>query len=357
MKIRIIILFPFTLIYRIVLLIRSCLFKCKVLKSESFSIPIIGVGNLSAGGTGKTPHTAYIAELLSSNGIKTAILSRGYKRQTKGYIEAKEGACVEDLGDEPLQYFHHFGNRVLVCVCEKRRIGIRSIQKDHPDIQAIVLDDSFQHRYVKPGLNVLLSDYHHLYYKDHLLPGGMLREPRKEAKRADCIVVSKCPKILSPIIIRDIEEHIKPKNHQQIFYSYLEYLQPKKLFDDGPEIPEKFSFFTVFMLAGVANPYPLEKKLRSICEDFHPYTFSDHHQFTLPEISKLREDFVNHLTGNKAIITTEKDAQRLRNDKLKEILLDLPVFYYPIQVAFHEKGPLTFEQKILDYAKSHQTNS
>lgn len=333
------------------------MFKYNFFKTESFPIPIIGVGNLSAGGTGKTPHTTFIAELLIANGMKTAILSRGYKRKTKGYLEASEGLGVNDLGDEPMQYYKHFGSQVLVCVCEKRRNGIHNILEKHSEIKAIVLDDSFQHRYVQPGLNILLSDYHHPFYKDHLLPGGMLREPRKAAKRADCIVISKCPKVLSPILIRDIEEQIRPAKHQQIFYSYLEYLEPKKLFENGPELPEKFTFYTAFMLAGIANPYPLEEKLRQICVEFHKYIFPDHHQFTTNEIEKIREDFKNHLTGNKAIITTEKDAQRLRNEKLKEILLDLPVFYFPIQVAFHNKGTNTFEQKILDYAKSHQTNS
>ena len=214
-------LLPISLIYSFVLFLRHKLYDWHILKSKSFDIPNICVGNLNLGGTGKTPHIEYLVRLLSEK-YRIAVLSRGYGRKTKGYVLANDSHNHYDIGDEPMQYFKKF-NDIKVAVDENRCKGIEKLLKENQPPQIILLDDAYQHRKIKPGLNILLTDYYNLYSNDHLVPAGNLRDIRKAAKRADIIVVSKSPNVLTPYYKKDVEDSLKPLPHQKIFYSYIEY--------------------------------------------------------------------------------------------------------------------------------------
>lgn len=214
-------LLPFAYLYGLLMLIRGKLFDWKILPSESFPISVISVGNLSYGGTGKTPLVEYIIRLLQ-NEMKLATLSRGYKRNTRGFVLANKDSTYEEIGDEPLQYKTKFSN-IEVAVHEKRRKGIRQLLKLFPDLKLVLLDDAYQHRYVKPGLSILLTDFHKLYIKDFPMPAGTLREFRSAAKRADIIIVTKTTSVLSPITRRRITSLIKPRVDQQLLFSYIRY--------------------------------------------------------------------------------------------------------------------------------------
>ena len=222
-----IILFPVACLYGFVVGIRNKLFDWKLLPSKSFNIPVISIGNLSTGGTGKTPHTEYLAALLKEK-YKVAILSRGYRRKTRGFIMVTPELTQLDIGDEPMQYMKKFPD-VVIAVDEDRKRGIAKILASKPDTEVILLDDAFQHRYVKPGKSIILTDYHHLFVNDYLLPSGMLRERIKGARRADLIVVTKTPKVFSPITRRNLVKELNPERHQQLFYSHVAYESPVPL--------------------------------------------------------------------------------------------------------------------------------
>ncbi|MEX2379763.1 MAG: tetraacyldisaccharide 4'-kinase, partial [Vicingaceae bacterium] len=222
-----ILLLPFTLIYSIAVRLRNFFYDIGLLKSSEFNFPLIVVGNLTVGGTGKTPHTEFIVKTLK-NDYLTAVLSRGYGRKSKGYKLADSGDSPESIGDEPYQIFTKH-QEILVAVDEKRKRGIEKLRALPSAPQVVVMDDAFQHRQVKAGLNILLTDYSNLYINDILLPSGRLREPKSAAKRADIIVITKSPSVLSPLEIRRITESLKPKAYQKVFFSYIDYQNLKPL--------------------------------------------------------------------------------------------------------------------------------
>ena len=264
-------LLPFSLLYGMVMLVRNMLFDLGVIPSEKFSIPVISVGNLSMGGTGKTPHIEYLIRLLYGNYF-VATLSRGYKRESKGFILANKESNVNDIGDEPLQYLRKF-EQVKVAVDEKRVRGIHYLMEKFPGIDVILLDDAYQHRYVKPGLSILLTDYRHLYINDHMVPSGTLREFTIGANRADIIIITKTPKIFSPITRRRILEDLHPKPFQKVFFSYLTYPEPIPVFDDSSLVfPSKLSFILLF--TGIANNYPLVEHLERFTSEIKTLHFS-----------------------------------------------------------------------------------
>lgn len=340
------------MLYGLLVGIRNLLFDKGLLRSVNHPLPLIVVGNITTGGTGKTPHVEYLIRLLSNKGI-VATLSRGYGRKTKGYKLATTSCFSEDIGDEPMQYVSKFQD-ILVAVDEDRNNGIANLLKENNPPEIIILDDAFQHRYVKPGLSILLTDFYHPHTNDYLLPSGKLREPISSASRADVIVISKCPLILSPIVKRHLIEEMKPKPQQKIFFSYYRYSEFISLSPSFPNFPEDdLSYILVF--AGIANPYPIQEYLIKMAMDVEILPFRDHHPYTVKDIESIRKKFEDHYARKKVIITTEKDAMRLKGSDLMKIIVDLPVFYLPIEVKFHDTEE-SFDNTILNYVERSKTN-
>lgn len=354
MRILLFLLYPFALLYGFVMFARNKFYDWGFLKSASFDIPVISVGNLTVGGTGKTPHVEYLIRLLSPK-FKTATLSRGYGRKTSGFRVVGLKTPVLEVGDEPVQYRQKFKN-LLVAVDENRVHGIKNIRQNNPEIQAILLDDAFQHRAVKPGLSILLTDFHNLYTDDYPLPVGKLREFRSAAKRADIIIVTKNPKILSPITVRQINEALKPKPHQQLYFSYIKYgdLTPMQR-NSSASLPEKISSALVF--AGIANMYPLIEHVKLMINTVEVLEFGDHHNYTNHDLQKIKDKFEDIFTRNKIIITTEKDAMRLGFPEAPAILADLPVFFIPIEIKIHREFREAFNDQIEEYVRKNSGNS
>jgi len=348
-----VLLLPFACLYGLIMAFRGKLFDWKILPSESFPLAVISVGNLSYGGTGKTPMVEYLIRLLSES-YNVSTLSRGYKRKTRGFVLASESSTFEEIGDEPLQYKTKFEN-VEVAVHEKRRFGIRKLIRNFPDLDVVLLDDAYQHRFVKPGLSILLTDFHKLYVNDYPLPAGTLREFRCASKRADIIIVTKTPGVLSPITRRRITGMIKPRLHQQLLFSYISYGNPTPLYQKNEELLKK-RYNTILLFSGIANSYPLQEHLQSMCHELQVMDFMDHHKYTLQDLEKIKENFDNLFTRNKAIFTTEKDAQRLDKSALQEVIKKLPVFYIPIKFKFHNGDNIIFDDQIREYVEKDTGN-
>ena len=332
--------------------IRHWMFNVNILKSKSFPMPIIGVGNLSLGGTGKTPMVEYLIRLLSDN-YKLAVLSRGYSRDTKGYLTANHYSKHTDIGDEPMQYHNKFKHNLTVAVSENRRKGIKNLMHDDYNLDIILLDDSFQHRYVKPGISILLTDFHSLYMEDYLIPAGTLRDVVSQAKRADIIIVTKTYKVLSPITRRRIQSILKPKAHQQLFFSYLEYGK-LTIFPGFKHITTSKNINTIVLFCGIANSYPLQEYLRDMCMELLVIDFPDHHTYSKKDLQLVTKTFKDEFTQNKIIITTEKDAMRLIKSEYICELNKLPVFYIPIEVKLHGDDKENFSNQIKKYVKENK---
>jgi tetraacyldisaccharide 4'-kinase len=350
-----ILLYPVSLIYGSIVWIRNKLYDWGVFTSKEFAIPTISVGNLSMGGTGKTPHVEYLIDLLKDQ-YNIATLSRGYKRKTTGFKIADKNTSFLDIGDEPAQYaFKH--RDIIVAVDEKRSEGISKLTQQNLDLDIIILDDAFQHRQVKPGINILITDANALYINDYPIPCGRLREFRCGANRADIIIVSKTSNILSPIDKRRIEEELKPRPYQKVFFTYLEYgtLTPVNQTAKNTNLnPEEI---TVLLLTGIANPSPLLYKLKRNFKEVHHLPFPDHHIFSEKDVQKIKQTF-NHLYGNnKIIITTEKDLMRLSLPEIISNFEEIPLFYQPIKVAFHGKDQQEFNEEIIKYVTANSRNS
>lgn len=343
-------LLPISLIYYFVLFIRHKFFDWDIIKSRSYKFPIIGVGNLALGGTGKTPHTEYLIHLLSKE-FKIAVLSRGYGRKTKGFILANKNMSHTEIGDEPLQYLHKF-NDIEVAVDKNRCEGVEKLmQSDNPP-QVILLDDAFQHRKIKPGYNILVTDYHKLYKKDLLFPAGNLRDIKRAAERADAIIISKSPSTLSPYQIKYIENIIKPLPHQKIFYSYIKFQDFSPLSKKSRDYDVNKSK-TILLFCGIANLYHLEDYLKRKYNTVSIIRFSDHHNFTEKDIDHIIEKYNSLIGKNKIIITTEKDAMRLINSSYLYKFDDIPLFTIPIKMKFHSKNKIDFNHEILNYVRKN----
>ncbi len=354
MRILLFLLYPFALLYGFVMFVRNKCYDWGFFKSASFDLPVISVGNLSVGGTGKTPHIEYLIRLLSPK-FRIATLSRGYGRKTSGFRVVSAKSSVNEVGDEPVQFRQKFKN-LLVAVDEKRVHGISQIRQDNPEIQAILLDDAFQHRAIKPGLSILLTDFHNLYSDDYPLPVGKLREFRSAANRADIIIVTKNPKILSPITVRRINGVLNPKPHQQLYFSYIKYGELTPVQPNSPNnLPEKISSALVF--AGVANMYPLIEHVKLMINTVEVLEFGDHHNYSHRDLEKIRNTYEDIFSRNKIIITTEKDAMRLGYPQVPSILADLPVFFIPIEIKIHREFRQAFNDQIEEYVRKNSGNS
>lgn len=346
-------LYPFSLVYGLIMQVRNLMFDLKILPSEKFPLPVISVGNLSYGGTGKTPHVEYLLRLLLPQ-FKSATLSRGYGRKGNDFRLAEKGSTVIDIGDEPMQFFRKF-EHVRVAVDGKRRRGIKRLLNRFPLLDAILLDDAFQHRYVKPGLSILLTDYHRLYSEDFVLPSGTLREFRSNARRADIIVVTKTPRIFSPITRRRILEGLSPAKHQRVYFSYINYLPPLPCPGSSMTfLPQKIT--NIFLFTGIANDYPLKEHLERHCSEIIVRKFPDHHDYAIRDIEDIIKGFNNLPTQKKILVTTEKDLMRLNKPEFNTKLKDLPLFYIPIEIEFHGQDKAMFDQEILNYVTKNQGN-
>ncbi|WDF54773.1 tetraacyldisaccharide 4'-kinase [Mucilaginibacter sp. KACC 22063] len=340
-------LLPFSLLYGLVVLIRNWCYDVGWFKSTSFNLPVISVGNLAVGGAGKSPMTEYLIRLLKQD-YKVATLSRGYGRETKGFLVADATTTAQQVGDEPAQFKQKFPD-ITVAVCEDRVAGIEKLKADH---NLILMDDAYQHRAVKPGLSILLFDYNKLNKIDFLLPAGNMREPISGKMRADIMVVSKCPDNLSTDEQENIAAKLNPYPYQHLLFTSINYL-PLEVFGQSATVN---SDTRIYLLTGLAGTQPLEKYLKSISKDIIHHKYPDHHQYTLKNITKLAEAFSADTTKNKAIVTTEKDAERLKQPALFSILQTLPVLVLPISVKFINGGS-NFDQLITSYVREYTTHS
>ena len=354
-----IILYPLSLIYGLVTGLRNWLFNIEILKSTTFNIPIISVGNLSVGGTGKTPHTEFILSALELD-WKTAMLSRGYKRKTKGFFQGNEKSNNEILGDEPFQIYLKFPN-VSIAVDEKRVHGVEKLQELIPDLQVVVLDDAFQHRYIQPGLSVLLTDYANLYTRDMLMPAGELREWKSGSKRANIIVVTKCPLDMNPIDMRLVETELKPETNQQLFFSSYVYDEIIPVFHDAK--PEKWTYnrlkeseTSVLLVAGIVSPQPIVEHLSNFTKKVETLFFSDHHAFQPKDFNLISKQFEALSTTHKIILVTEKDAARLVSNPFFPETLKALTFALPIRVEILQNKENFFIQKIKNYVAENSRN-
>jgi len=321
-------LFPFSLIYGFIIWIRNKLFDNGVFSSSSFNLPVIGIGNLTAGGTGKSPMVEFLAAKLKSN-YQVAILSRGYKRKTSGYALATAGVSALEIGDEPMQFFNKFPD-IAVAVGEERIVAIPQLLHDRPDTQVIILDDAFQHRYVKAGLDIVLTDYNNLFTRDWFLPTGDLRDLKSSYKRANAIIVTKCRNGLDAAEKQEIIKEIAPIEHQEIFFTGIHYSLPYHLISgEKMAIDENTE---VLLITGIANPRPLKKFLSDNCSAYYEILYSDHHIFTIDDWKDIRKRFDGLQSSRKIILTTEKDAVRLH--KFRQSLEGYPFYVLPMQVTF-----------------------
>jgi tetraacyldisaccharide 4'-kinase len=299
--------YPFSLLYGLITAIRNYLYDTNILKSTKFKIPTIVVGNLSVGGTGKTPQIEYLIRLLQ-NDYKVAVLSRGYKRKSKGFIIADENSSSEVIGDEPFQYYRKFTN-IIVCVDANRTNGIQQLEalENPPDI--ILLDDAFQHRKVAARLNILLTSYNELYVDDLMLPTGNLREFKSGAKRAQIIIVTKCPNTISDNEQEKVAKKLSLTPKQSLFFTSIEY--DNNLKGDSPKNLIDFKNKELVLVTGIANPKPLVCYLKSLNIKFKHLNFPDHHNFTKKDITEIKLTVEKIKGNNKIVITTEKDYVRI----------------------------------------------
>ena len=350
-------LLPFSWLYGLGVGIRNTLFDLGILKSRSFDVPVISVGNITVGGSGKTPHVEYLIRLLH-NKYRVAVLSRGYKRKTKGFILADENSTMKDIGDEPYQMHSKFKD-VSIAVDRNRCNGIERITTDEAtkDTDVILLDDAYQHRYVKPGINILLVDYHRLIIYDKLLPAGRLRESKEGKTRADIVIVTKCPKDLKPMSFRVLTRAMNLFPYQQLYFTCLKYGNLKALFHEGTRsISDIKQDEHILLVTGIASPEQMVEDLSPYSKDIISLRFSDHHQFNADDVEKINNTFAMMPTP-RLIITTEKDATRLENieglsEEVKNSIYTLPV---EVQVMLDQQEK--FDEVILSYVQKNSKNS
>jgi tetraacyldisaccharide 4'-kinase len=342
-------LFPFSLLYGLVVIIRNWCYDSGILKSRGFNLPVISVGNLAVGGAGKTPMTEYLISLLKGH-YKLATLSRGYGRVTKGYLVATNAATAAEIGDEPAQFKHKFPE-ITVAVCEQRAEGIQRLQSRHT---VVILDDAHQHRAVKSGLSILLFDHDRINEPHLLLPAGNFREPFSGRWRADILVISKCPEHLTTEAQAKIAEKINPLPFQSIFFTSIAYL-PLLNLDGNKQDIELDADTTVFLLTGIANPRPLLRHIKKDTSHIIHHNYPDHHRFSLKNITKLADEFSACTAQKKVIVTTEKDAQRLVEHELQPLVKDMHLLVIPIGVRFLNDGK-QFDQLVIQYVREYTAN-
>ncbi|MDO1445110.1 tetraacyldisaccharide 4'-kinase [Rhodocytophaga aerolata] len=322
-----ILLFPFAVVYQWITSFRNWLYENGYKQHVSFPLPVISVGNLTVGGTGKTPHVEYLIRLLKDH-KQLATLSRGYGRQTTGFIIADKQASAATIGDEPMQFYQKFSSQIKVTVGEKRVPAVEQLLRKYPQIELILLDDAFQHRAIKPAYSILLSDYHRPFYKDFVLPAGRLRESRQGAKRADVIIVSKCPADIRTAERETIITQIRKYSQTEtpVYFTSIDYGQPV------PYHPSAVFNAKVLLVSGLANSAPLEQYVRSHYQLVHHLDFNDHHTYTRQDIVHMQKNLEQY--GADVILTTEKDYVKLMQAPFADLVEPLPFYFLPIEVRF-----------------------
>lgn len=343
-----IVLFPLTLLYGTAILIRNFLYKTGILTRTKFDFPIICVGNIAAGGTGKTPHIEWLIQHLREE-FQLAVLSRGYKRKTVGYVLADDHSTPEMIGDEPFQMKQKHPN-VHLAVSENRVLGVPALLGDQPDTQVILMDDGFQHLPIQPGFSIILTDYRKLFYTDWLLPSGTLREFRSAYKRAQCIVVSKCPATITEADKQTIRECIRPLPHQLVLFSSLTYGELQPLYSNMANISEATS---VLAFSGIAHNTLFIEELNRQFKSVTAIPFSDHKEYAAKELTDIADRFNQLKTTDKIIVTTEKDAVKLRTPQALSILGKLPVYVLPVAIQFDRKS----EEELLNTLRTYIYNT
>ncbi len=349
-------LMPLSWLYGVGVEGRNALFDAGVLKSRSFPVPIINVGNITVGGTGKTPHVEYLIRLLSPK-YKVAVLSRGYKRKSKGYVLAKANTSVHELGDEPWQMKQKFPH-IHVAVDANRCRGLEHLLNDEAtrDVDVILLDDAFQHRYVKPGFNILLTDYHRLITGDCLLPAGRLREKASGRCRANLIIVTKCPRQMTPMEYRVIQKKLSPMPWQELFFSTFAYGCLKALFREEIIPLNKLKQTNIMLLTGISTPQQMEKDLKPYVRQLECCSFPDHHYFSTAEIESVERAF-DQQPHPKLIVTTEKDATRLQSRTDLSATIREHLYVLPIEVLIKRNETSKFNEKLIHYVQNNSRHS
>ena len=355
-----ILLYPAALIFGAVTGIRNFLYNTGILKSHKFNIPVICVGNITVGGTGKTPHTEYLAELLREQ-YRVAILSRGYKRTSSGFRLADSTMNVQELGDEPMQIFRKFPEIKVAVDCDRVH-GVRKLLKDPDNIQVIILDDGFQHRRLTPGLTILLTDFNRLMIRDFYLPYGELRESRLSMYRADIILITKSPEDLQPIQRRILAKEMDKAAYQNIYFTSFRYLKPVPVFPEtSPEAENESETGnpgnSILLVTGIANPDPLKEYLENKHGDIVHLKFPDHHKYSERDIQKITESFDNIKSPRKMVYTTEKDAVRLMEFTNIAEPLRSSFYYIPVGIQFLNDDQDEFNNLILKYVRKNKRDS
>ena len=350
---------PLSWLYGLGVKLRNFLFDTGIRKSQKFKTPVISIGNITVGGTGKTPHVEYLVRLLQDH-LRVAVLSRGYKRKSSGFVMAGDSTTMSDIGDEPFQMKQKFP-KVTIAVDRNRVHGINCLTDNDSkksNIDVVLLDDAFQHRQVKPGINILLVDYHRLIIYDKLLPAGRLREPLKGKDRADIVIVTKCPKDLKPMEYRVITKAMNLYPYQQLYFSTLDYEELQPVFKDTKELKSKKDLKTqnILLLTGIASPRQMNEDLKPIVKSITPLTFSDHHSFSPNDVELLNATFAE-MPLPKCIITTEKDAARLQTTEGMSDEVRKNLYKLPVRISIIQNQEEAFNQHIMSYVlkKSRRT--
>ena len=350
-------LLPFSWIYGLVVWLRNQLFDIGVLKSKAYDIPIISVGNITVGGSGKTPHVEYLVRLLKKH-AKVAVLSRGYKRKSKGFVLADDSSDATDIGDEPYQMKRKFPD-IYVAVDKNRRNGIEKLTDNSiaNNTDVIILDDAFQHRYVKPGINILLVDYHRLIIYDKLLPAGRLRESKDGKIRADIVIVTKCPTELKPMDYRVLTKAMNLYPYQSLLFSTLQYGDLLPMFGgEQRQLNTLKSDENVLLLTGIASPKQMILDLQPYTKNITSLSFGDHHRFTHKDYERINNTFES-MPSPKVLITTEKDAARIFGSEGLSENVRRNMYVLPIEIKFMLEQEELFNQKIISYVQKNSRNS
>ncbi len=353
-------LYPLSLIYGLITSFRNFLYNSGIVPSEKFSLPIICVGNITVGGTGKTPHTEYLIDLLRKE-FRVAVLSRGYKRKSKGYLAASGSSSVTEIGDEPLQMHRKFPD-IMVAVDNKRVHGVKKILQESPETDLIILDDGFQHRKIKPGLSVLLSDFNNPVTDDFMLPYGNLRESVRNIRRADFIIITKSPDRIQETIRQEITRKFDAISVKPLLFTAISYSDPVPLFED--QVLNRWSLkdtnpenHGAVLLTGIAAPEPLIRHIEKYFSEIIHLNFSDHHYFNENDIQSIRMAFVNLKSQVKYIVTTEKDSVRLKEFVNFDAFIKKSFYYIPISINFLYNGKQEFDKLISDYVRKNKRDN
>jgi tetraacyldisaccharide 4'-kinase len=350
-------LYPFSLFYGIAVYFRNRMYDLNIFKSKEFDVPVISIGNITVGGTGKTPHVEYLIDLLKDE-FKVATLSRGYKRKTRGFQQVETDTHFSKVGDEPLQIKKKFPD-VTVSVCENRVNGVETLLKtENPAPDVILLDDAFQHRKITAGINILLIDYNRQIKEDMLLPAGRLRESARQMRRANIIIFTKCPNEVTPIMRRILQKEVRLKPYQELFFTTFEYDKIKPVFS-GKALKTDFykeHSYAILIVTGIAFPTLIPEYLKQFSYETEVLSFADHHNYSDADIRLIMRKFNSLENERKIIITTEKDAVRFKGFSSLEEEFKQALYCLPVKVKFLVQEGKSFNKKILNYVGENKSN-